>query len=434
MIYDDRRLSLTEPLSTLETRCEVSTETAECELSQSSCRSGWRRAIRILLFFAVTILAVNTGLLVFGLSKHGWETGLATLYNGSCLAMHAQYPWAHLAINVCGTLLLAASNAAMQIVSAPTRAEVDQAHPEHPLEIGSMGLRNWRFLPWRRKAVWTLLALSSLPLQMLYNSVLFPTSSAFNYEAWVIGANFPADAEAFHDALNASSRLDVKLPPPLPLPLDAAGLKQASLVNLTVPDCIRTFNSTLVAGYPRLYVATNANVTGNTTISGPFEVDITDECSTCWMGMNFYVASTDPRAHRTCRCDWPKPDGPWLINASDTVRACYAEEAPEHCSIQLHLGLLITVIVCNIIKCACLISLLRLRNFEPLLMVGDGIASFMDRPEPETAECGPMSADYVKRTLQARYVPVHVLQPPRLKARRFFAGASRTIWFLTAHV
>lgn len=69
-----------------------------------------------------------------------------------------------------GTGILAASNYTMQVLSAPTRTEVNKAHKKRDwVEIGVPGLRNlWGGrIKRERVVVWTLLLVSSLPLHLL---------------------------------------------------------------------------------------------------------------------------------------------------------------------------------------------------------------------------------------------------------------------------
>ena len=74
--------------------------------------------------------------------------------------------WVHIGINVMGTLLLGASNYTMQCLSAPTRKEVDAAHANgRYLDIGLPSLKNLN--GWKKKLVFFLLIMSSLPLHFL---------------------------------------------------------------------------------------------------------------------------------------------------------------------------------------------------------------------------------------------------------------------------
>ena len=120
-----------------------------------------------MIIWVVVVLVANVVLFAWAMTKYNRRSGLAELYNGDCDYVSSRFPWVHLAINICGTILLASSNTAMQIVSAPTRAEIDRAHPKMALDIGFLGYQNWPYVATKRKILWALLTLSSLPLTLL---------------------------------------------------------------------------------------------------------------------------------------------------------------------------------------------------------------------------------------------------------------------------
>lgn len=76
--------------------------------------------------------------------------------------------WMHFAINALSTILLGASNYCAQLVVAPTRSLVDEAHENRTwLDIGIQSIRNLRKIDFRRQVLWTLLMLSSGLLHLL---------------------------------------------------------------------------------------------------------------------------------------------------------------------------------------------------------------------------------------------------------------------------
>lgn len=90
------------------------------------------------------------------------------LFKGDCTTAARLDSGIHILINILSTLLLGASNLCMQLLSAPTRGEVDQAHAQQKwLDIGIHSMRNLPHIAWERQAVWIILALASLPLHVL---------------------------------------------------------------------------------------------------------------------------------------------------------------------------------------------------------------------------------------------------------------------------
>ena len=91
---------------------------------------GWRGTVAAGVIATVSTLLINLVLLVWALALGVNHWGIATLFEGSCVEMKRISTWFHVAINILSTLLLRASNNAMQCLLSPTREEVDKAHSE----------------------------------------------------------------------------------------------------------------------------------------------------------------------------------------------------------------------------------------------------------------------------------------------------------------
>jgi hypothetical protein len=95
------------------------------------------------------------------------------IFFGDCKTASTLDSLLHIIINVLSTIMLAASNLCMQLLIAPTRMDIDRAHNQRRwLDIGRPSLRNFLHVDKSRQAVWALLAVSSLPLNLL--CVQFP--------------------------------------------------------------------------------------------------------------------------------------------------------------------------------------------------------------------------------------------------------------------
>jgi len=116
---------------------------------------------------SITAIAVTLtnliGMIVLSLNLRSTE-----IFRGDCQKASRLNSSIHVLINLLSSLLLSASNLCMQLLAAPTRKEVDQAHQKFVwLDIGIPSLRNVRHIAKKRQAVWWILALSSLPLHFL---------------------------------------------------------------------------------------------------------------------------------------------------------------------------------------------------------------------------------------------------------------------------
>ena len=130
---------------------------------------GWRTGIALGALAAIIVLSINVGLLIWVRSAFDVpHDGAATVFRGSCTKKTTISIWCHLAINVCSTLLLSASNHAMRVLSAPTREDIDKAHCTGlRMDIGVSSIKNLRSIPKRRTMIWVALGISSIPLHLL---------------------------------------------------------------------------------------------------------------------------------------------------------------------------------------------------------------------------------------------------------------------------
>lgn len=97
------------------------------------------------------------------------------LYRGQCSTSNSLNLFLQLIINIFSTCVLASSNFFMQIVSSPTRKEIDHAHRSlHSLEIGVSSLKNLGTLSWFKILAWAGLLLTSIPIHLFFNSTIYP--------------------------------------------------------------------------------------------------------------------------------------------------------------------------------------------------------------------------------------------------------------------
>jgi hypothetical protein len=132
---------------------------------------SWRLTVSTGAVLTSIVLVFNITVAVVA-SKTAQETtdgsSARTIIADDCEKVRQLNTWAHLVINLMSTIMLSASNFAMQCLSAPTRAEVDQAHSKkYWVDIGVLSLRNLRFINRKRVILLVLLGISSLPLHML---------------------------------------------------------------------------------------------------------------------------------------------------------------------------------------------------------------------------------------------------------------------------
>jgi len=110
------------------------------------------------------------------------STTTTLLFRGDCAASTKFNFWTHLAINFIASGLLASSNFYMQVLVAPTRTDVDRAHAKgRALEVGLQSWRNLFYVPWRNRCFWVLLAVSTIPLHLVFNSCVLESKASTDF-------------------------------------------------------------------------------------------------------------------------------------------------------------------------------------------------------------------------------------------------------------
>jgi hypothetical protein len=130
---------------------------------------GWRLSVFLGLLITIFVLIVNIAILAWTYSSLVIKSGSAIAWAGTSNNLKNVSTWMHLGVNILSSLLLAASNNAMQCLVAPTRREVEKAHASGKwIQIGIPGMHNLSKIAPSRAIVWALLLLSSLPIHLLY--------------------------------------------------------------------------------------------------------------------------------------------------------------------------------------------------------------------------------------------------------------------------
>lgn len=155
------------------------------------------------------VLAFNITVLVIGATRdRGFENGFAVPMSGMADEMSWWSSAIHIVINALSTLLLAASNYTMQVLSSPTRKDIDKAHAKHEhLDIGVLSIRNLGRIPKRRLFLFLIMGLSSIPVHLFYNSAVFYIGANNQYDVHTIQAWSPEYYEllAVSNAPNSSN-------------------------------------------------------------------------------------------------------------------------------------------------------------------------------------------------------------------------------------
>jgi len=146
--------------------------------------TGWHTGVLGCATCAVVVLLINVGLTIYAATnaEYTMEGGTVTFYSGSCDKSREIGIWLHLGINSLSTLLLSGSNYTQQCLAAPTRSEIDAAHARRRwMDIGVPSIRNLFRIKAERTFLWIVIGLASVPLHLLYVSILMPTVALANW-------------------------------------------------------------------------------------------------------------------------------------------------------------------------------------------------------------------------------------------------------------
>ena len=361
---------------------------------------------------AATVLIINLILAIWAVSTHKMQNGLGTLQDGSCKKTATLTFWTHLAINILSTLLLGASNYSMQCLSSPTRNEIDKAHSRGIwLDIGVPSLRNLRWISKSRLVLWWLLAISSIPLHLLYNSAVFSNLSVRSSTVFVVSSEFLQGAP--FKMLEQSQRVDLDGQTEN---RDIQGFllgyqyNQSSLQRLENKACLETYTAPLISANSDLILITNVSNFTNSllyyAVALP-RVVTTDDTSDYFFNPSSIVMP------QSWSLDIDALPGIWKLVVSNElligaergyVQYCLSKPEEEHCRLQFSLGIVIVVIICNAIKATCMGIIAWKQDAEPLVTLGDALASFLGRYDVTTrGHCITGKAWFENKTSWSRY-------------------------------
>ncbi|RDW85190.1 hypothetical protein BP6252_02780 [Coleophoma cylindrospora] len=283
--------------------------------------TGWKVGVVVCAAIASTVCALNICLTAWAINKHSVDDGLSSLFTGSCTEVARISLWIHLGINAMSTMLLSASNYTMQIISSPTRKEVDEAH---------------------RKSKW-------------------------------LDIGIPTVATVFGSFTGAGviNRLH-------------AEALNSSLVRYESAACMAAYGSQFVSGVRSVLLVSSDTSAGTENVldarvwKGDYQVAYFWICGDGWSGNPYgdgeavCTLSTAQAAAST-----------WTLSGHK-ISYCLVEKVVEQCELRFSLVIMLIVIAANAVKAIVMIlTVWRLR--EPTLVtVGDAIASFLNYPDPTT--------------------------------------------------
>ena len=135
--------------------------------------SGFALVLRAWAALCVTILVINISLFAWALKYYENDAGYGMMQQGDCGTSKTLNIWLYFAINVFSTGLLLSSAPFMVAAVAPSREEIVAAHRKRTwLTIGLLSRRILSGVSTRKVFLCLMLAFSSVPVHLFYNSVV----------------------------------------------------------------------------------------------------------------------------------------------------------------------------------------------------------------------------------------------------------------------
>ncbi|KAF6802962.1 hypothetical protein CSOJ01_11236 [Colletotrichum sojae] len=382
-------------------------------------RSRWRRAALGFALAAVFTFAVNLGFVLWATTtKRGTiRNGVGTVAEQSCSSIKTLNTLVHLVINILSTILLAGSNYCMQCLIAPTRSEIDSAHKSKKwLDVGVPSIRNFSGIADKRRLLWILLSVSSLPLHLLYNSVVFSSTSANLYTAYIVNERFLTDTNRTDFPENMRT-------PRMNTMYEA--FRDGKLERLSLSDCVGDYGAPFQSARGNvLLVKTGEEFPGIPEENATMLIAGGMKQNSDWICKDWEPKSN---SDEKTPCDDMLPrfkaePGEWKLHGY-RFKECYSQKTEEHCKLLFSSGLCWTVTVLNLLKAVLMLFVAFGGGERPILTIGDAVASFLKEEDPATkAMCLKSKKDFWKKDwldMARQYDP---------RPRRKFAAATRARW------
>ncbi|OJJ99036.1 hypothetical protein ASPACDRAFT_61701 [Aspergillus aculeatus ATCC 16872] len=342
----------------------------------------WMQGALLCAYIATAIACVNV-IFIFiavgiGYSKRSTAHSFSRLrlYHGHCNRTSHWATAIHVIINLFSTALLAASSHAMQCIGAPTREDVDREHKQRRwLDIGVVSWRNFRIMNPKRKILWLLLLLSSTPIHMLYNSVVYASIVTYNY-AMILIPDDLSPTESLVPANNSANFYAAVGSTPETLLTE---IFNGTFTNMTNEECLDSYDvqyntqqSTLIFVADRQFLPNESSLRavmdGYTSIYDYTNNEGTDVAKTA-IANNTWTAQGISWNLYSAALGYENPDEPPQIPISH----CLAKRAVQRCELLFSPSIALAVIVSNLVKVVWI-----------LLRVGDAVASFLHQPDLTT--------------------------------------------------
>ncbi|KAH9878106.1 hypothetical protein J1614_003323 [Plenodomus biglobosus] len=384
--------------------------------------AGWRFGVLNFAVWATIVFLINFIAAIWGSAAS--RAGNGVFFDGDCDYVKKLNSGLHILINILGTILLGGSNYCMQALSAPTRSEVSNAHASGTwLDIGVPGVRNLKHISRRRTALWFLLGISSLPLHLFYNSAVFSSISSNSYWVYSVSESFLDDGECLNCNKSASMGGywdEIMFSKALETIWERG--RNGELERLSPSQCLDEYaqiiqssrgNLLLVASDHQFPTPEQNLFINDSRVYWADQFEPWDAQSAVRSADSYqWICSARPnQLNEVCtdhideikrlpdqwRVGEYCPEGDHYHCNKDhwPVEYCLSERAVPHCKLHFETSISIVIILLNLMKAALMFYVAFCIKEDPLMTMGDAVASFLENEDPSTRDmCLASSRDF----------------------------------------
>ncbi|KAH7149681.1 hypothetical protein B0J13DRAFT_312580 [Dactylonectria estremocensis] len=326
--------------------------------------TGWRGGVTLNALLALLVFVAAIVCLALAAANGKISGGGSSVVDGDVGKVRSANWGIHAVVNVFAIVLIAGANYVVQILTSPTRCEVDIAHEKFNwVDIGIPSLRNLGLISSTRAALSATLLVLAVGSQIIYNALIFSSHSA-------AATNMALVSTSFIESGSISSKVDFNGMSRSELVKLQTQAKDDNLIRLTPKECISTFNDLFQTEYDAVLIISKSGT----------NLDVeTAEAGT--MLTKFFKG---------------------LDKKTDSINYCLAESADDSTSsLNLSGPLLALIAFFNMffllaLAVALLLALTR-SDFKPLVTLGDALSSFLEDPDPTTQEACMMTKSDIKK-------------------------------------
>ena len=250
------------------------------------------------------------------------------------------------------------------------------------MDIGVASVRNIYKIHWRRSLLWGLLALSSVPIHLLYNSAIFKTLSVNEYGAWAVNvdflqglefANFETQGrEVSYEEIDMTQSEYDDIRRIQHLFTNGTASNAADIQMLNNSDCMAAYGTSFVSGRTNVLAITSApgNQTNNTVYFEYSLVYDADELAEESEPPFTWICTDVSPDNNVCNIAAARRNATnWTID-NKKIDYCLSQVVPSNCKLQFSVYILVAVILMNACKSFAMFATLYIEREPTLVTIG----------------------------------------------------------------